>query len=179
VEVRGAGCVAGGVVVHPALRLHFDRGQRARGTFVLDHRDRDLHAGDEPLGQHRVGVREAAHHGGGQLGAVADDLRAERRAALVGLEHERQAEPVDHRVEHRLRAERPERGVRQRDPVRGVEARAGELGLRGGLVPRLTARARRGADERHPQQLQHSLHGAVLALATVQRDRDRVRRVGA
>ena len=98
--------------------------------------------------------------------------------ALVGLEHERQAEPVDHRVEHRLCPERPERGVRQRDPVRGVEARAGELGLGGGLVPRPAARARRGTDERHPQQLQHRLHGAVLALATVQRDRDRVGRVG-
>ena len=177
-ELRGAGRVAGGVVVDAALRLHFDGGQRARNALVLDDRDRDLHAVDELLRQHGVGVGEAAHHRGRQLRAVADDLRAERRAALVGLEHERQTEPVDHRVEHGLRAERPERGVRQRDPVGGVEARPRELGLGSRLVPRPAACARRGADERDPEQLQHRLHRTVLALSAVQRDRDRIGRIG-
>ena len=173
------GRVAGGVVVDPALRHDLHRRQRARrrrssSTTVTATSTPATNCSASTVSRtrgsrpSRPAARRASRH----------HLRAQRRPALVRLEHQRQPEPVDHRVEHRLRAELPERGVRQRDPVRGVEARAGELGLGGRLVPRPAAGASPGADERHAEQLQHRLHRAVLALAAVQRDHDRVRRVG-
>jgi hypothetical protein len=135
----------------------------------------ELVRGQSGVGQ-RAGVGDAAHHGGRQLGATADHLRAERGPTLVGLEHEGQAEPVDHRIEHRLGAERPEGGVRQRDPFGRVETGAGELGLGCGLVPRPTTRApgyRRTASPAAPT----SPARIRSRLSAVQRDRDGIGRV--
>ena len=151
VEERGPRRVAGGVVVEAVLGLHLDGWQRARTVRTVDHRHRDLRPRDEPLGQHRVGVGEAAHHRGGQLLGARDDLRPPGGPALVGLEHQRQAEPVHHRRQHRPRTELAERRVRQRDPVRGVQAGPGELRLRRRLVPRASARRRGRAHERHAE----------------------------
>ena len=86
---------------------------------------------------------------------------------------------VDQRVQHGLRAQLAERGVRQRHPVRGVQARRGPGRPWRSACPRPAGRPARGADVRHPEQLQHRLHRAVLALAAVQRDDHGVRPVRA
>ena len=141
---------------------------------VLHDRHRDLGAVDEPLGQDRVGVGQAAHHRGRKVRGVGDHLCAERGAALVRLEHERQSQALHHRVEHGAGAQLAERRVRERHPVRGVEPGAGEFGLRGRLVPGPSAGRRRGAHERNAEEFQHGLDGAVLPLAPVQGDDDGV-----
>ena len=86
----------------------------ATGTIrSVDDRDRDLDAGDELLGQHGVPVGEAADHRGRQVGRVPHHLSAERRTALVRLQHHRQT-----------RAGRPSRRAPAGHPAPGTRCAA-------------------------------------------------------
>ena len=172
------GGVAGGVVVHPALRLAPRRPAARAGpspsTTVTATSTPETNCSASTVSAYARQLTIAA----GSSARLLTTCAPSAEPPWSGLSMSGRPSRSTIASSTACAPERPERGVRQRDPVRGVEARAGELGLRGGFVPRPAARARRGTDERHAQQLQHRLHGAVLALATVQRDRDRVGRVG-
>ncbi len=102
-------------------------------------------------------------------------MRAQRRPALVRLEHQRQPELGHERIQHGLRAEFAKGGVGQRHPVRGGQSGARQLRLRGRLVPGPAAGVRAGADVRNSDHVQHGLHRPVLPFPAVQGDHDRVR----
>ena len=146
-KVVAPGGVARGVVVDAGLRPRPRPAGSARGSVAVRRpptpppRCPRRTARRAPCRRRRGSSTIAA----GSSAASAHHLRAERGAALVRLDHQRQAEPLHHRVEHRLRAELAEGRVRQRDPVRRAQPGAGQLGLGGRLVPGPPAGRRRRA----------------------------------
>ena len=109
-EARAADLVARLEVVEVLLvRDRLDDRQRLRPVRPVEHRDREVAAGDVALEQHLRVVGEGGDQRARDVGGVRANLIAERRALARGLDDDREVEPLLDRRQRLGRAELVER----------------------------------------------------------------------